>query len=579
MLYEVRIAERNRDDALVVAQRIEDRAPRLRHADAAGVFADLHLQHQHDTAGLAHVVRDECDRSGRAARLQQAPPRQHAVEHRVRVLLLGVVEHDADVDGIARQRQHVVAVANEGHAALGDATREPQSGPVAVGRSGCQAFPLHFHPLFRRRVPRVRSEARFERCAPVGCEATSARQQPDPRLGLQDAKHGVVEARQRHAAGVHGVDDGTARGERVGRHQQHVGAGEQRAHRDLARRQRALHAAHVECVGDDQPAEAELAAQHAGQDLRAQRRRHVRSLAEPRHREVSRHHRVDSRRDRALERQQLDAPQLGAVAGHRRQREVAVRVDVAVAGEVLAAREQPRGLHALDERAAEPCDELRVLAEAAHVDDRVRGVAVDVEHRREDPVEAERLRLLAGHAAHRFRERRAAGRADEHLVAELRRARQPEPHAALEVAGEQQRHLRVRLQRRDQRRRVGDGAEAQDHAAEPRVADRRAQLVVVRRLARRTVDPRQRPRHEQLPRLLLERELREQLRGGILREQQRAGERDGGGAGEHAATLQRARRRARLDRSPTGLRSSRSAAVVVTHGARYSNANRPNSSP
>ena len=71
-------------------------------------------------------------------------------------------------------------------------------------------------------------------------------------------------------------------------------------------------------------------------------------------------------------------------------------------GEVLAAREHVRLLQALEERDGVAHHGARIAAEGAVADDRVLRVRVDVEHRREVEVEADRGEL--------GRRRRAAAR-------------------------------------------------------------------------------------------------------------------------------------------------------------------------
>ena len=72
---------------------------------------------------------------------------------------------------------------------------------------------------------------------------------------------------------------------------------------------------------------------------------------------------------------------------------------VAVAGEVLAAREHARLVEAAREGERAARHGLGLGAERAIADDRVRRVRVHVEHRREVDVEAERAQLVAERAA------------------------------------------------------------------------------------------------------------------------------------------------------------------------------------
>jgi len=82
-----------------------------------------------------------------------------------------------------------------------------------------------------------------------------------------------------------------------------------------------------------------------------------------------------------------------------RQLEVGVGVRIAVTGEVLAARDHAGRVETARERERPTRRTGRVAAERALADDRVRGVRVHVEHRREVDIEAERAQLVAHRAA------------------------------------------------------------------------------------------------------------------------------------------------------------------------------------
>ena len=117
-----------------------------------------------------------------------------------------------------------------------------------------------------------------------------------------------------------------------------------------------------------------------------------------------------------------------------------ILVGVAVPGKMLARGEHAMLLNAVDQRRAHVGDEVRILAERAHADDGIRRIVVDVEHRRERDVNAERAALERGDAPLLVRERRIARGAEPHLVGEHRRAAEidvvrKEVSAALAEAG------------------------------------------------------------------------------------------------------------------------------------------------
>ena len=76
-----------------------------------------------------------------------------------------------------------------------------------------------------------------------------------------------------------------------------------------------------------------------------------------------------------------------------------------------------------------------VLAERARVDDRVGGVVVDVRHRREGEVHADRAPFERGDPPDVIRRAVAPGGAHAHIGWEQRPAVEPETGAALEVGG------------------------------------------------------------------------------------------------------------------------------------------------
>ena len=190
---------------------------------------------------------------------------------------------------------------------------------------------------------------------------------------------------------------------------------------------------HLERVGEDQPVEAELAAQEAGEDRPADRRGRV---VERGHEQVARHHRLDTGLDRGAEGQQRG----GEVVADRRQ--LAVRVDggVAVAGKVLGARGDTLALRARDEGRHVARHELGVGPEAAHSDHGVARIRVRVRDRRHVQVHAG-ARELAGDRARDLLRQRHVVDGPEREVAGVRAAvlrLEPRDVSALLVDRDQQ---------------------------------------------------------------------------------------------------------------------------------------------
>ena len=92
-----------------------------------------------------------------------------------------------------------------------------------------------------------------------------------------------------------------------------------------------------------------------------------------------------------------------------------VLLGVAVTGKVLPRGEHPVLLDPAHDRRAELRHELRILSEGAETDDGILGVVVDVQHRRERHVDAERAALAAGDASKLDAKWFARG-TDAHLV-------------------------------------------------------------------------------------------------------------------------------------------------------------------
>ena len=210
---------------------------------------------------------------------------------------------------------------------------------------------------------------------------------------------------------------------------------------------------HLERVGDDQPVEAELAAQQSGQDRLAEARRRVVQVG---HEQMAGHHGLNACGDRGAERQQR---RVEVALDHR---ELAVRVGsrVAVSGEVLRAGRHALALRAGDERSDVTRDELWVGAEAAHADDGVQGIGVGVRDRGEIQVDARRGQLACDRACDRLGQRHVVDGA-ERKVAGVRAA----------VLGLEPRHVSALLVDRDQELGPLGAKGARQLGELPRIAD------------------------------------------------------------------------------------------------------------
>ena len=209
------------------------------------------------------------------------------------------------------------------------------------------------------------------------------------------------------------------------------------------------------------------------------------------------HHRVHARRHRAAER--AAAPRRRAAGGPRStvdELHVAVERGVAVAGEMLGRGQQAAFARAAHEGRDQAAHHLRVLAVGADVDHGVAGVVVDVDHRRERPVDAQRAPLARGHHAREVRGLLRARGPDRHRVRDGDdTAADAEGHPALHVRGDEQGHgggVLQLVQQRGQRLDLGleDHHAADAAAAGPgraaRAARRRAGCGTARRRARRS---------------------------------------------------------------------------------------------
>ncbi len=185
--------------------------------------------------------------------------------------------------------------------------------------------------------------------------------------------------------------------------------------------------------------------------------------------DVRRHHRRDAAVRRHAERHQVGGREALAALVHRGQRDVGVRGGAPVPGIVLRAGERAGALAALDPVAHQRGDAVGIVAERAGLDDRILRQHVEVGHRREDPVDPDRPRLLGGH--------RPGPPGDVGIVQRGERERRRKlgepldllPRAALEVRRDQQRPLGAAQQvRREAADALGIAAEG-DEAADAQV--------------------------------------------------------------------------------------------------------------
>ncbi len=215
---------------------------------------------------------------------------------------------------------------------------------------------------------------------------------------------------------------------RADRHH-HVGARHQGAHGGLAGAVAVGNRVHVHAVGDHHALVVPLLAQDAGEDGVRHRGRVF--GVERRVDDVGGHH---GRRRRCFslfalrrhpERRELEAFQLGHRLVDGGQGPVRVDMGVAMPGEVLDAAGHALGFAARHPGQGDARGGNRVGAEGTLGDDRIVRVVVQVQHRREVPVEAEpahrarhrradlerQFRIVGGAEGHRRRRRRHPGRA------------------------------------------------------------------------------------------------------------------------------------------------------------------------
>ena len=349
----------------------------------------------------------------------EGPPGQHAGRPGVR---------DAQHRGAGRHRHGPVLVADQGERRGGDRVGEgPMRGGPHRGRD-----PRRIHP--------------------------AAQVQTQPRLRFEQQPHRAVDALAGQAPRFDRLGHRVHRDADPGRRQQHVRARLERRHVRLARAVAVGDRAHDEGVGEEEAAEAEVAAQDVGHELGGHRRRAV--VAEHvGHGHVRGHDGVHPRVDRHAEGEELHPVEARAVRRDHRKDVVRVAPRVAVAGEVLRRRERAARPRAPNEGRAKAPDLLRVFAERAGGDHGVPRIAVDVDHGREEPVDAQRPRLRRRDPPVLEGEALVAGRPERHGRREVGaaslgqhprvRVAVDDPHArsaVLEVRRDQERDERAGLE-------------------------------------------------------------------------------------------------------------------------------------
>ena len=269
------------------------------------------------------------------------------------------------------------------------------------GGEGEDAVPV---PHQRQRGGRgpLRHGAMFGRPDPLrhrsGIGAAAVQVKTQPRLRLEEPPHRRVDPFPCDTARLdrrgHGVD---RRADAV-RSQQHIRPGLEGEHRRLARAVALRDRAHAQRVGEEEAAEPHLAAQQLRHQLGGHRRGAV--VAEHSgHRHVCGHHRVHARVDRHAEGDELHPVEAVAVGPDDGQLDVRIGPGVAVPGEVLGGRERTSLPGPPDEGRTQSPHGLRIFAEGADVDHRVVRIAVHVEHRRKEPVNAHRPGFFGRDAA------------------------------------------------------------------------------------------------------------------------------------------------------------------------------------
>ena len=263
---------------------------------------------------------------------------------------------------------------------------------------------------------------------------------------------------------MHRLLDGAHDAHGIGGREQQVAAGGERAHPGLGLVHAGQQPNHVESVGDDEPLEAHVAAEHRD-DGRRYRGRHVRAV-ERGVRHVRRHDARHAGVDGGPERQQVAGLQLGEALLEHRRGEMRIGGRVAVPRKMLGAGEHALGLARVNPVGRELRHARGISAETSRADNGVAVVEVEVADRAECPVEPQLARVAGGEArgaAHRVgiieRGQRARGRQRHGAMKAFARA-------ALHIGGDEQWMWRVPVQRAHQLRHLVARAAAQQEAAD-----------------------------------------------------------------------------------------------------------------
>ena len=240
------------------------------------------------------------------------------------------------------------------------------------------------------------------------------RVQPEPSLEPQHAAQGILEPLPWDLAAFdRGMDAGDV-GIRHPGEQDHVPAALDDLHLALPRIDPGCQARHLGGIRDDDAVEAQPLAQQFTIERAAERRRsvglepglRVQFSDEGRQRDMARHDRQDAGADRAaIEPPERLFPLLHGQRIDRRQ-QMLIAIVEAFARPMLGGGGETRPLQLLDVGEGVTLDAIDVAAEAARGDDGAAEGGVDVDNRRERPVDPERRRFERNDARDR------AGRID-----------------------------------------------------------------------------------------------------------------------------------------------------------------------
>ena len=209
-------------------------------------------------------------------------------------------------------------------------------------------------------------------------------------------------------------------------------------HRRLADRAEVGDRAHLEVVGGDDAAIADLAPQVVVDDQARERGRGARLGIEIRIERMRGHEAVDAGRHRRHERHEMHGVHVAPVGVDDGQAEVGVDRRMALPGKVLGAGGHAGRLQPLDAGGAEARDQLGVLAVGADADIGAIALREHVEDRAEAHVHAEAAQLAALDQPLPLREGDLARRARGEVVGEDRHAGAEHDDAAALVVGRDQ---------------------------------------------------------------------------------------------------------------------------------------------